>query len=147
MWLHRFCAAIAQKAGWHVGGGHAALGLRGEQAARKYVRKLGWTVVAKNAQTRFSELDLIAVDGRTVVFVEIKTRQRADATDALMAVDHQKQRRISQAALAFLKKNRLLEHAARFDVIAITWPEPSGQPKIHHVRNAFESPLRGQFFG
>jgi putative endonuclease len=123
------------------------LGRRGERAVEKYLRRLGWTVVARNRLTRFSELDVIAIDQRTVVFVEVKTRGAGEADEAFLAVDQKKQLRITSAALAFLKKNRLLEQAARFDVVAVTWPDRRRAPQLHHVRNAFESPLRGQFFG
>ena len=51
-----------------------------------------------------------------------------------------------QQALAWLKRNRLLEHRARFDVVAILWPENSKTPEIRHYRNAFEAVGRGQMY-
>ena len=82
---------------------------------------------------------LIAVDGRTVVFVEVKTRSAHDAGHPAEAVDYDKQRRLTRAASAYRKRHDLLETAARFDVIAITWPAGKGQPVIEHFKNAFEA--------
>ena len=53
---------------------------------------------------------------------------------------------MTQAALAYLKSHGLLNHAARFDVLAVTWPESAGQPIIEHVQNAFEATGRRQLY-
>ena len=92
------------------------------------------------------EIDIIAVDDRTVVFVEVKTRKSDDAGHPADAIDTAKQRRMTQAALAYLKSHRLLQNAARFDVVAITWPVDSSWPTIEHYRNAFSPTGAGQFF-
>jgi putative endonuclease len=91
-------------------------------------------------------LDIVAVDGRTVVFIEVKTRATTDAGHPTEAIDERKQRRMTQAALAFLKANRLLEEAARFDVVAITWPQDAARPTIEHFENAFSPVGSGQFY-
>jgi putative endonuclease len=92
------------------------------------------------------ELDLVAVDGRTIVFVEVKTRRSHEAGHPAEAVGPEKQRRRTRLALAYLKRHELLEFAARFDVVAITWPEDAQKPAIEHIRNAFEAVGRGQLF-
>jgi putative endonuclease len=92
------------------------------------------------------ELDIVAVDGRTVVFVEVKTRRSADAGHPAEAIDDLKERRMTQAALAYLKTHRLLEHSSRFDVVAVTWPAGSKRPTIEHIIDAFPAVGRGQFF-
>ena len=81
----------------------------------------------------------MALDGRTIVFVEVKTRESAEAGHPSEAVDHVKQRKLTQMALVFLKRHRLLEYPARFNVIAITWPPDKRRPTIEHVPNAFEA--------
>ena len=92
------------------------------------------------------ELDLVAVDGRTIVFIEVKTRSSHDAGHPAEAVGTEKQRRITNLALIYLKRHGLLENPARFDVMAITWPEGARKPTIEHIRNAFEAIGRGQMF-
>jgi putative endonuclease len=92
------------------------------------------------------ELDIIAADGRTVVFVEVKTRTSTGAGHPADAIDDTKQRRMTQAALAYLKVHGLLSHAARFDVVAITWPDNSRKPVIEHFKNAFAPVGVGQFY-
>ena len=69
-----------------------SLGQRGEDAAAKFLRKLGYIIVARGHRDRIGEIDLIAVEGRTVVFVEVKTRSSQDAGHPAEAVDDDKQR-------------------------------------------------------
>jgi putative endonuclease len=57
-----------------------------------------------------------------------------------------KQRKLTELALEFLKKHNLLDHSARFDVIAVTWPKHQVEPTVEHFRNAFEPPGRFQMF-
>jgi putative endonuclease len=122
------------------------LGQRGERAAARYLKQQGYTIVARSDRGRLGELDLVAVDGRTVVFVEVKTRRSHDAGHPADAVDRDKQRRLTRLALTFLKRHALLEQAARFDVVAITWPDDATPPQIEHLINAFEPVGRGQWF-
>ena len=89
---------------------------------------------------------MVAVDARTVVFVEVKTRRSHSAGEPAEAVDLEKQRRLTRLALMFLKRHDLLEHPARFDVIAITWPDEQKKPTIEHIKNAFEPVGRWQMF-
>jgi len=125
---------------------YQALGRRGERAAERYLRKRGYRIVARGERGRLGELDLIAVDGRTVVFVEVKTRRSHDAGHPSEAVGAEKQKRLTRLALAYLKRHELIECASRFDVLAITWPDGARQPKIEHIKNAFEATGRGQMF-
>ena len=113
------------------------LGRRGEDAAARYLRKLGYVIVARGHRDNIGELDLVAVDGRTVVFIEVKTRTTHDAGHPADAVDEAKQRRLTRLALSYMKRHDLLECQARFDVVAVTWPG-RGRPTIEHFKNAFE---------
>ena len=122
------------------------LGLRGEFAAAKFLRRRGYRVVSHGQRIRGGELDIIAVDGQTIVFVEVKTRRQADDAHPANAVDDEKQRRITDLALRFLKRHDLLEHPSRFDVIAITWPTDVRRPLIEHFPNAFEAVGKGQMY-
>ncbi len=121
------------------------LGQRGEAAAARYLRRRGYKIIARSSRLRPGELDLVAVEGRTIVFVEVKTRQSADAGHPAEAVDAAKQRRLTRLAVTFLKRHGLLDYPARFDVIAVTWPA-GRRPKIEHFPNAFEAVGRGEFY-
>ena len=119
------------------------LGDRGERAAARYLRRQGLRVLLRGYRTRSGEIDLIARDGDTLVFVEVKARRQGVPAEA---VTPEKQRRITLAALHFLRKHRLLEQRCRFDVVAIVWPDDRRKPQIDHFRNAFEAVGRGQMF-
>ena len=123
-----------------------SLGQRGEAAAARYLGKLGYKIVARGDRAVLGELDLVAVDGRTIVFVEVKTRQSQEAGNPAEAVDLDKQRRLSRLALAYLRRRDLLEYPARFDVLAVTWPEGATRPVIEHFRHAFEAVGRDSMF-
>ena len=114
-----------------------SLGRRGERAAERLLKRKGYLIVGRNVRNPFGELDLIAVDNRTVVFVEVKSR-RSDLENPAEAVTDEKQRRLTRASLAFLKRNHLLEHSARFDVVAVVWPKNHRRPRLRHYVNAFE---------
>lgn len=122
------------------------LGGAGEEAAEAYLENLGYIVVARGERDRLGELDLVAVDGRTVVFVEVKTRRSHDAGHPVEAVAPAKQRRMARLATNFLKRHQLLDCAARFDVVAVTWPDETKAPTIEHFRNAFEPAGQGQMY-
>ncbi len=130
---------------------HASLGKRGEDFAARYLKRLGYHIVGRQVDLRVGELDIIAVDekaarGRTIVFVEVKTRTTTDAGTPAEAVDQERQGRMTRAALFYLKSNGLLEYPARFDVIALLWPDGAREPTLEHIQNAFAPIGRGQFF-
>jgi putative endonuclease len=115
------------------------LGYRGERAAEKFLKRHGYKIVARGLRLRGGELDLIAADGRTVVFIEVKTRRTQRFGHPAEAVDFRKQWKLTRAALIFLKRHGLLEHRCRFDVVAVNWPHGVKRPKIQHIQNAFEA--------
>lgn len=113
------------------------LGPRGEAAAARYLRRRGYRIVARGDHSPIGEIDLVAVDGRTVVFVEVKTRASRDAGSPADAVNEQKQRRLTRLALSYMKRHDLLEYPARFDVVAVIWPANARRPEIEHFPAAF----------
>ncbi len=123
---------------------YQSLDRRGERAAERFLRRRGMKIVGRRERDRLGELDLIAVDGRTVVFVEVKTRRHHGAGHPAEAVDQDKQQRLTRLALAYLKRHDLLECSARFDVVAVTWPADARRPTIDYYQNAFEAVGRGQ---
>ena len=122
------------------------LGRRGEDAAARYLQRLGYKILARGRRLASGELDLVALDGRTIVFVEVKTRTSEDVGHPADAVDADKQRRLTRLAVTFLKRHGLLEYPSRFDVVAITWPDSRGRPSIEHFKNAFEAVGEGEFY-
>lgn len=123
------------------------LGLAGERAAARFLQRLGYRIVARSHRQRLGEIDLIALDGDCLVFVEVKTWSSADSGDPSLAVDRRKQEKLSRAALVYLKRRGLLEQRCRFDVVSVVWPtDRRVQPSIRHFVHAFEAIGRGQMF-
>ena len=120
------------------------LGRRGEEAAARYLRRKGYRIVARGQREGRSEIDLVAVDGRVVVFVEVKTLASSELGHPADAITPDKQKALTRGALSYLKRHGLLEYASRFDVVAITWS--NRKPRIEHIRNAFEPLGKGQMF-
>jgi putative endonuclease len=123
-----------------------SLGERGELAAVRYLKRKGYHIVGRQIDLGVGELDIVAVDGRTVVFVEVKTRRSDAAGTPAEAVDELRQQRMTRAALTYLKSHGLLNCAARFDLVAILWPEDARRPTIEHIQDAFSAVGTGQFF-
>jgi putative endonuclease len=121
------------------------LGERGERAAALFLKRMGMRIIVRNYRGAGGEIDLIARDDQTLVFVEVKTRKSGTPAEA---VDVEKQRRITRAAVHFLKKHDLLEPGvpSRFDVVAVVWPDGARRPIVEHIPNAFEAVGRGQMF-
>ena len=124
-----------------------SLGQRGESYACRYLRRRGYTIVARQDRTRLGEIDIVAIQRRTVVFIEVKTRAAEEKGTPTEAVNADKQQRLTRAALGYMRRHDLLGNcAARFDVIAIVWPEDQTQPAINHIENAFEPTGEFQMF-
>jgi putative endonuclease len=121
------------------------LGARGEAVAARYLRRLGYRILGRQVHLPSGELDLVALDGRVIVFVEVKTRESDEHGRPDDAVTPDKQRRLTRLAVTFLKRHGLVEHPARFDVVAVTWPS-GGKPRIEHFRNAFEAVGQWEFY-
>lgn len=113
-------------------------GNKGERLAARFLKRQGYKILVRQARNRFGEIDLIALDGCTIVFVEVKTRGSHKAGHPAEAVDRRKQQQLTKAALAWLKTKRLTDRSCRFDVVAITLGN-EGDPLIEHIQNAFEA--------
>ncbi|MBI2999303.1 MAG: YraN family protein [Deltaproteobacteria bacterium] len=112
------------------------LGQEGERIAERYLKKEGYRLVERNYRCPVGELDLIALDRRVIVFIEVKTRTDERFGSPLEAVHRLKQQRMIKAALFFLSQHRLHDRESRFDVIGVSF---SGrEPVVEHVQNAFE---------
>jgi putative endonuclease len=121
-------------------------GNRSERAAARFLKQLGYRIVARNYCCPLGELDLVAVDRGTIVFVEVRSTGQGDSRRAAASVDERKQKQLTRLALHFLQAKKLLNQAARFDVLAINWPEGHKEPLVDHHANAFEAVGRWQMF-
>lgn len=113
-----------------------SLGRAGEALAAAFLSARGLTIVERNFRCKIGEIDLIAREGRTLVFVEVKTRRGRAFGLPQEAVGREKQEKIRQVASFYLAVHGRRETACRFDVVAITEPLP-GQAEIEWIKNAF----------
>jgi putative endonuclease len=114
-------------------------GHRSERAAARFLKRLGYRIIARNYTCPLGELDLVAVDGACVVFVEVRSTESADSERAALSVDTDKQKRLTRLALHFIQRHRLRDHMARFDILAVSWPTNQREPRCQHYVNAFEA--------
>jgi putative endonuclease len=121
-------------------------GMRSERAAARYFRKQGCRVLARNVADGKGEIDLLVLDGQTLVVVEVRSSESKDFEKLAASVDSDKQRRLTDATLRFLRRRRLLRTAVRFDVLLISWPPGHRKPSVLHYRSAFQAVGRFQMF-
>jgi putative endonuclease len=114
-----------------------ALGQRGENMAARFLRNQGYKIIDRNYRCEVGEVDIIARDRATLVFVEVKTRTYDDPTPEEQ-VNTQKRHQITKAAKFYLSRYGTPQPAARFDVVAIVWPT-GREPQIRHTSDAFEA--------
>jgi putative endonuclease len=116
--------------------GRGELGRRGEDVAEQFLRGQRFEIVARNFRCRAGEIDLVALDGQALVFVEVRSRRGARRGTGLESVTPRKQAQVARVAQYFLAGRGWCEREARFDVIGIDFEtEP---PRVEHVRAAFE---------
>lgn len=113
------------------------LGQRGENVAARFLRNHGYKIIHRNFACPVGELDIVAKDGRTLVFVEVKTRMNDDPIPEIQ-VDAVKQHQMTKAAKYYLSRYGVPQPPARFDVVAIVWPA-GRSPQIRHTPNAFDA--------
>lgn len=113
------------------------LGKTGEELACRELERRGYVIVARRYRRRSGELDIVARDGATVVFVEVKTRRGRTFGGGAEAVTGWKRRRMTAMAVDYLARHRLWHCACRFDVVAIQYD--AGTPTIEIIQNAFDA--------
>ncbi len=115
-----------------------ARGRLGEALAEQFLRRAGFRILARNVHLRHSELDLVALEGSALCFVEVRLRSSGAFGSAEESVDIRKQRRVLRGARQFLARERLPRHSrVRFDVVAI---DASRVPAaIRLIRDAFDA--------
>ncbi len=111
-------------------------GKEGESIAVRHLLKNGYQILAQNYRTRYGEIDIIAKEGNTLVFVEVKARRSDSFGNPKYAITFRKKHKMSMAALDYLKNTKQSHVKARFDVVVIRSGEEN--PDIEIIRNAFE---------
>jgi len=111
-------------------------GKSGEDLACRELERRGYEILARRYRRRGGELDIVARDGRTVVFVEVKTRDGREFGHAAEAITGMKRHRIAQLALDYVTRHRLTDCPCRFDVVAIH--VEAGRPMVEIFQNAFD---------
>lgn len=112
------------------------LGKTGEDIAVHFLTKSGFTIIARNYRNTFGEIDIIALDGKNHVFIEVKTRSNTHFGTPEESVTYAKQKQIIKVAESYLHFNELLDSPVRFDVVAVTMYQ--NRPKINHITAAFD---------
>jgi putative endonuclease len=115
---------------------HHAVGKAGEEAAVQYLCQHGYQILERNYRCRFGEIDLIARDGRTLAFVEVKTRRSQRYGPAATAVTLEKQRHLIKASQVYLIQRKKVNEFCRFDVVTVAMD--AQQPRIELIKDAFQ---------
>ena len=117
------------------------LGARGELLAEKELKRRGFKILERNYNCRVGEIDLVARERDTTVFVEVKTRTSREFGSGLDAITPRKRHKLVRVAQFYLSANGLLDTPARIDVVAV---DLSGRkPAVELVRGAFDSETWG----
>lgn len=120
-------------------------GEAGERAAADYLQRLGYRILVRNYRSRLGELDMVALDGSCVVFVEVKARSSAGFGTAEESVSATKRRRLARLAGEFLSRMGMAGSDCRFDVVAVDMDENANPLAIRVIRDAFALNGRGLF--
>ncbi len=122
---------------WRLRAAHLRLGRRGEDIACRTLGELGLDVLERNVRNRHGEIDIIARDGMTLCFIEVKTRHKNAISRPADAVDETRRHRLSRAAGLYMRC--LGDHVQvkyRFDIVEIVY-EKSRLMNVQYIRNAF----------
>ena len=118
---------------------HLKTGKWGERLAVRHLKSKGWKILGERVRVgKHDELDIIADNGQAMVFVEVKTRKNENYGRPFSAVNREKKKRLSRAAVAYLKKKNTKPDYIRFDVIEVVGEPEGDAPEIRHIENAFQ---------
>ena len=116
----------------------AARGRRAEALACRHLERQGFVIERRNVRFPVGELDIVAREGQTLCFIEVRSRTGGQWGDALESVTARKRQRLVQAARWYLRAQRSAPALMRFDVVAIEWRE-GGSPAVELLRGAFDA--------
>jgi putative endonuclease len=123
-------------------GEHIQLGIRGEDVACRELERRGYAILARRFRTRNGEIDIIARDGETLVFVEVKARRSLRCGGPAEAVNWAKRQRLERMALRYLAAAGAgaAGRRCRFDVVSVLYAPGAAAPSVDVIRNAFDVP-------
>ncbi len=139
-------APVAAAGGEDVADPRRELGRLGEHLAAAHLERLGFGIVARNVRTRYGEIDAIAFDGRTLAFVEVKTRRarrrwtlsaQEQPLSWLRTTQRARLRRLAAAWLQAHSRDRPAAHTIRFDAIGVVVDESDRLVSLDHVEGAW----------
>lgn len=107
------------------------LGVKGEQLALKHLKSLNYKIIARNVMFKVGEIDLVALDGEVVVFIEVKARENENFGKPFESVNFTKQKNLVACAKQFIHIHKMYDRQIRFDVVSILRGE------IEHIKDAF----------
>lgn len=110
------------------------LGEKGEGIAVKFLKKKGYKIIKQNFKTPAGEIDVIASEGKSLVFIEVKTRESIKYGRPFEAVNRIKKKKIANTAMLYLKRFKELP-SCRFDVVSIYYE--NGRPELELIKDAF----------
>lgn len=116
--------------------GRAALGRQGEAVAEAFLRDRDYRILARNFRCRSGEIDIVALDGNMLVFVEVRSRRGAQAGTPFESVTPQKQQQVVRVARVFLSQRGWTDRDARFDVVGVRFDDDP--PTVEHLPAAFD---------
>ncbi len=114
------------------------LGNRGEEVAANFLKKQGYQIIERNYQARMGEVDIVAREGKSIVFIEVKTRRSTDFGLPEEALSYDKRRRLTKLALGYLAYHKIKNKNCRFDVVSILVNEDRVKD-VRLIKNAFEA--------
>lgn len=107
----------------------------GEEAAEQYLIRKEYYILAKNYHSRFGEIDIIASDGKTIIFVEVKTRTQYMFGSPLEAITGNKLSKLVKTSQFYLSQRNMHGMPYRFDAIEVIFDGKNGKPIINHIQN------------
>ena len=130
----RWCSFVEQRRRLRDKNPATVRGVKAEILAAKHLKKLGYKILERNWRSGHSELDLIALDDKCLVFIEVRSRQEKALVSGYDSINKHKKSVLLQGIRAYLKQQPLI-HTFRFDVISIDWQDESNTHQLHHYEN------------
>lgn len=118
-------------------GNRKQLGKLAEELALRHLQRKGYKILAQNYRCRYGEIDIVALDGHTLVFVEVRAKRSADFGTPQESISRQKQRKIREVARFYLSNELKRGSACRFDAVAVQFETDFKVKELEHIENAF----------
>lgn len=117
-------------------------GAEGEERAVRALKKSRYKIVERNFRTPAGEIDIVARDGKCLVFVEVRTRSSVEFGLPQETILARKRKRLCNAARWYIQKNRIEDVECRFDVVAVMMEDENSSPKVEVIKDAFRPEKR-----